>query len=124
MDIIMIGNAGASGTVKIAQKKYLELKNVYPEWFVDQARNIQQDQTDEVYKRVEEIVDKTAVTIKNNDEIIPLDIHPSFFCSIKFCCMLNHALDFFIIYHGIHPPSYTVSVCSINGRIPSPFSNS
>ena len=72
MDIIMIGNAGASGTVKIAQKKYLELKNVYPEWFVDQARNIQQDQTDEVYKRVEEIVDKTAVTIKNNDEIIPL----------------------------------------------------
>ena len=72
MDIIMIGNAGASGTVKIAEKKYLELREKYPEWFIDQAKNIQQDQNDEVYKKVEDIVEKTVVMIKSNDETIPL----------------------------------------------------
>ena len=44
----MIGNAGASGTVRIAEKKYFELREKYPEWFIDQAKNIQQDQNDEV----------------------------------------------------------------------------
>jgi hydrogenase expression/formation protein HypE len=82
MDIIMIGYAGASGTEKIVRKKYDELKEKYPEWFLTKACEINHSYDISGYPdkisdrnqkdRIRNILDGIILTTVKDDENVPL----------------------------------------------------